>query len=189
MEGRGKEMFELCFGLIWIVFSSIAIGAVFSIPKSERPIAAIVMIVVFLIIGIVIMAIGIKKLVSNMLTAVKGIETYGIIMDIYPSGASVNGKNIMNADVIIIEEDGNRGRYTESIGTGGNKYNTGDYVKVKYYKNDINIIDRVQKEEIPYYTLEKLSIEEEIINGPVNESIEVNGDTIVVNGVEYVRKQ
>lgn len=188
MEGRGKEMFDLCFGFIWVVVSSIGLGAVFSLPKSERPTPAIVMIIMFLIIGIVIMVIGIKKLVSNMLTEIKGIETYGVIMDIYPSGASVNGRNIMNVDVNIVEENGNIGRYTESIGTG-RKYNTGDFVKVKYYKYDINIKGKVRKEEIPYYTLEKISVEDEIINRPVGDSIVINGDTIVVNGVEYVRKQ
>lgn len=150
---------------------------------------------VFLVIGIVMIVIGIRKIWCNSTTARYGRETHGIVIDVYPSGSRINGRPILNASVAIIEEDGSIGEYVESIGMSYTKYRPGYFVKVKHYNGDINILETVEPGMVPYGLKEKLEMNsgfgQQDYNYGFRNDIENTrtSDTIAINGVEYERKR
>lgn len=202
-------MFELIFGLFWTAFScffafmfyggtggDISVNGQYVTQEAfNGMLGPKIFIGVFILIGVVMIVIGLKKILTNAATSMKGVESYGTIVDIYPSGTRVNGRPVLNADVVIVEYTGVTGRYTESIGMDYNKYRIGEYVKVKHYNKDINIIEKASEYQLPYDIKEKLDFETGM-SGP-RDAWNENGygygrndspDTIVVDGVEYVRK-
>ncbi len=148
-------MFEIMFGLIWTAISLL----IFIVMLSTGSVFGILFMLIFVAIGLFVLWTGVKKLKANKDTDIHGVETYGIVVDIRPSGSSVNGRDILNADVVIVEETGVTGRYTESIGTSYNKYRIGEYVFVKYYNDDINIINKAEATIVPEHIKEKLASE------------------------------
>lgn len=199
-------MFELIFGIFWTAFSSVFVLAMNGEGAEEVPFFAHAMIWLFVAIGVVLIVVGLRKILANIATSTKGEETYGIVVDVYPSGTRVNGRPVLNADVEIVESNGMIGRYTESIGMS-HKYRVGDFVEVKYYNNDINILGRAADSEVPYDHRERLIAESGIgasheYSGTFNQRYD-NGsygykynagrtsgdDTVIINGVEYTRKR
>jgi hypothetical protein len=199
-------MFELIFGLFWTAITVTIALAFFGgdpnriiyvndvpTPRSEfaKEPFFICFFAIFFIVGIAMIVIGVRKIMQNAATAAVGAETYGVVIDVYPSGSSVNGRPILNADVIIVEENGITGRYTESIGMDYNKYKPGQFVKVKHYKKDINILEKVEPHTVPYHIKDKIDAESGLVDN-YNSDYNIGGtgaaDTITINGVEYVRK-
>ena len=97
----------------------------------------------------------------------------------------------MDATVVIVTEHNTTDTYIENIGFNKEHYQYGDYVKVKHYKKDINIIGHAQKHEIPYYQFEMLQA-----HSPYNDFIDSDdelhdehedGDFVILNGKKYRR--
>lgn len=206
-------MFQLIFGTIWTAFCSLFLyimldGISTGATVMENLGVGLAVISVFLIIGIVLIATGLKKIIKNIKTNKHGKEAYGIILDIYHSGSSVNGRPELKADVLV--HDGFVSDvYTEIIGFNRYKYSINDYLIVKVYEGDINIVDKIDQTHIPANILKKLNEEcakknpafafcnntanyTSPNNIPVfnsSQNIPITEDTIVINGVEYVKKQ
>ena len=101
-----------------------------------------------LLIGLIFLIIGIKKTWKNIATKRKGIEKYGIVVDCHEHVNRKSGTNTYyyTLTVIIFNNEGNVGKYKEiSVW----HYDVGTYLKVKHYKDDINILGRVKLDEIP----------------------------------------
>lgn len=96
------------------------------------------------------------------------------------------------------------GMYKETIGMRYNKYRVGDFfLRLKHYKNDVNILAKVDSSEIASQIRERLEEEAGIgKNGYAYNSdqfgrggnrYDVDGtgvaDTITINGIEYIRKK
>jgi hypothetical protein len=173
----------------------------------DVPFWAHAMIWLFVAIGVVLIVVGLKKILVNIATSTKGEETYGIVVDVYPSGTRVNGRPVLNADVEIVESNGMLWRYTEPIGMSY-KYRTGNFVRVKHYNNDINILDRIDGSAVPYNFKERLEAEislgsgqdqysnicnqchsNDVYGNQYDVSGTITSDTVVINGVEYTRKK
>ncbi len=141
-------MFELVFGLIWTAFSLLFVVIAFSAGGiSALPVLGIMGI--FIAVGVFLIVRGGKQVVKDYKTKKNGDEVYGMVIEICPSGASVNDRPIMNADVVIAEVHGGVGVYTDTIGTDRNKYRIGDFLIVKHYDDDINIVSRVDEDMVP----------------------------------------
>ena len=107
---------------------------------------------------------GLMQAVKNMLTAINGKETHGIIMDVHPNGSSVNGYPVLDAEIAIVEDNGMIGMYRETVGTDYNKYQPGEFLKLKHRKTDINILEKVDSFSVPCHLRERLESEAEFIS-------------------------
>lgn len=147
-------MVELIFGIFWTIVSVLMLVLAWSAGG-----LVIAFMLVFVVVGLFLVFTGLKKVLANRATNIYGVETYGIVVDVRPSGTRINDRPVLNADVVIVEESGVTGRYTESIGTSYNKYRVGEYVLVKYHNDDINIINRADISIVPQYIKDKLQSE------------------------------
>ena len=73
------------------------------------------------------------------------------------------------------------------------KYKIGDYVKVKHHNKDINIVEETREDYIPMDIKDLLDNESEgVLNTKTFDSnfsiIGGSKETIIIDGVEYVRK-
>lgn len=104
---------------------------------------------------------GIKRILIDKKTDKKGIECYGRIISISESGTYLNGKPEYKAEflVYVYIENITKNIY-ETIGFNKEKYPLGSYVKLKYYNNDINIIELIENtNNIPENILKYLDVE------------------------------
>ena len=195
-------MFELFFGLIWTAISifmafmfygnSGGTITVNGIPTSQEDFNAMLgpklFLGVFILVGVIMIVLGLRKIIRNIATSTHGREIYGLIVDVCPSGTTVNGRPQLQADVLIVEEDASIGRYSEAIGFDWNKYRHGDFVKLKHYRKDINILEKANEYSVPLYIKDVLEQEAKMsFSGHVT-PYEVAPETITIDGVEYVKK-
>lgn len=145
---------------------------------------------IFFIVGVIFACKGAKKLISDHQTDKYGTQAYGIVSDILPTGTSVNGVPELKANVFIYKEDGSVESYAEVIGFSADKYKPGDFLLVKHYKNDINILQQVNQESISDEVKTALCEAAGVHNNTSNLHIDGNmADTIIIDGTEYVRKR
>ncbi|MBQ7668922.1 MAG: hypothetical protein IJS47_06310 [Clostridia bacterium] len=149
-------MFYFLFGAIWTFVSAILAIAFFSIP--EAPFWCKLMLAFFLVIGIIMLAIGIKKFITDKLTDKKGEECYGRLIKVYPSGTYINGQPELKADFAVLLPIENQVEIiSEVIGMSDYKFPLGSYWKLKHYNGDINILNQVSKDELPYGTTDAIN--------------------------------
>lgn len=187
-------MFELIFGIVWIIISS----SVFipfliveeSMPKEVNVFSTmnpmlIIMAILFYGIGIFLVVKGAKKLIKDKKTEKNGEECYGIVESTNTTGAYVNGRPEYEALVqIYISSQNKTERITEKIGFDYNKYPIGSYVKVKYYNGDINIKEKVDSNYIGEPARSYLKPVSTIENSEIAVKT-VSADEVEINGVKY----
>ena len=110
-----------------------------------------------------------------------GKYVYGRILDFVPTGSSINGipelKAVISAYIPSTREVK---EFRETIGFGNNSYNIGDYLVLKHYEDDVNIIQHAVESKIPIDVIEKL-----------DSKISVSEDKsyVIINNKKYVKKQ
>ena len=187
-------MFELIFGTFWtlfMVFSTYAFygtnGDVYvnGTPVSHEEFSAMLgpklLFGLFWAVGLFMMGKGLIKVIKNILTNQRGEECFGRVDSIYNSGAYVKNRPELKADFLVyIPSTQETKVVSEIIGFNRYNYEIGSYVKLKYYEGDINIEGVIEEFELPSDA--KYQFDE----SPLFDSLDQN--TIVINGVEYVRK-
>lgn len=148
-------------------------------------------IALFFLLGIVMLIKAIRRIIVNICTASRGTLTYGKVTRIRNTCTKESDCAIFMAEIVLEEESGLIGRYMENIGISL-KYEVGDFVKVKYYKDDINIISGVYEREVPERIRNRLNAEAQKPGSTLymdyNNSYDNQGETIVIDGVEYIKK-
>ena len=99
------------------------------------------------IIAIPFLYIGIKKTYRNIATKRKGVERYGIVVESLEHINRNSGGNnyYYTITVMFFDDDVNIVKCKEfSVW----RYVAGSFLKVKHYKNDINILGKVDADEI-----------------------------------------
>ena len=155
-------MFELVFGFVWLLITAPVTFAFFlSTDQADTNIVAVLLFLsVFWIIGILMLIKGLIKVIRNILTAKNGKYYIGKIIEVYPSGNSVNGRSLYNAEITFyIDSENEIKTLKETVGYSEDKYPIGSYVKVKYYKNDINIIEAIEDESLVPYKLKDIKVD------------------------------
>ena len=197
-------MFELVFGAIWtgisvlvaiIMYSGTGEITVNGVPVSHDEFAQMLwpklFIGLFIVIGVVFLIAGIRKLLKDATTTVKGEESYGIITRVACSNTYVNGQPIMDGFISVVV-DGTIQEFKESLGLNYKKGGLGDCVRVKYYNGDVNIIETVLFEDIPYHMQDMLrSCHENSGISSQAQHIDTHepvGDYVVINGVQYKKQ-
>lgn len=185
-------MFFVIFGVVWMLILSLITYCFYGLDlpitvngvrmESEEFVQLLgpkIFFAIFWIVGFVVLGIGIKKLLANSQTKHFGYETYGIIVDLRYNNTSINGKRMKDAVVAIITEDQTIETYSETVGFNKKGYYPGEFVKVKHYKKDINILGRAETYEIPHNCIERLQ--------DYRPKGYDEGDIIVIDGKTYQR--
>lgn len=192
-------MFELIFGLIWTAFTGVFIwGFYFSgastitvngVPTSQAEFNGMlvpkIFLGIFLLIGVFMLIKGAKKILANIATSTKGEIKYGYVSEVYFNGCRVNGRPRYNARIILVD-GATSSEFEEDIGFEKYQYPSGSYVKVKHFKNDVNILNVVDEYNVP----SSLSSWVKMNVSNITKNIDDNHseDSIIINGVEYVKK-
>ena len=137
-------MFEFLFSGIWLFVSIILFIVMCVVGLWPGAIFA----ALFSIIGWVFLGIGMRKFKRNRATEKHGILTYGIILSIRNSGCYVNDQPELKADVLI-EKEGICAVLSETIGLDPYKYREGQFLRCKYFNDDINILGAIDSQNIP----------------------------------------
>ena len=178
-------MFELVFGCIWTAFvalltflfygtnTSVQVnGNVVSHEEFVKMLDGKIIFAVLWAAGIYILIRGIKKIIADHKTDVYGEECFGIVTKIFESGAIANGKPQFKAMVeAYVSSTGETLYLSEVVGYGTTEYGVGDYISVKYYNGDINILGHADKETIPQHVLTYLEDKEKLLRNTNNETI------------------
>ncbi len=154
-------MFKLLFGIIWTVLCVVILIAMQGAETKGDGEASIVVIVlvVFIIVGVFLILMALKKIIADMKTSIKGFETYAIVTGIGTTGTRINNNPVYKVETVVIEENGLTGIYSEEMGMNYNKYRVGEYLRVKHYDADINILGKVNVRDVPPQVREKLECE------------------------------
>lgn len=196
-------MFKMIFGSVWLLFtsfiayvayggnsSSISVnGQQVSQEQFNRMVGPKIFLGIFIAVGLWLFISGVITVFRNHQTNTKGRETYGVILAVMQTGCYVNNRAEYKAEVLTVLENNTVETFEEIIGFSFFKYKPGNYVLLKHYKTDINIVKVINPNEIPYSVLSLLESTQNIL--PVDDDTynETENDTIVLNGVEYVRKR
>ena len=175
-------MFKLKFGLLWTLFVTPIFIMCLVIPGEQRggvdmsP-GLFIFFSIFEAIGLFLLVSGIKQVIKDKKTNKFGDITYGQIISIYGTGSRSNDKEELQAEILTYVSNQNTlKRFNEIIGFPPIIYNVGDFVQLKFYEDDINIIQTVSENMIPNTVLTLLKEETKKQN------------TIIVNGEVYTKE-
>ena len=186
-------MFEIIFGLFWtactavVTFASYFSGTTISVngqivsqEEFNEMLFPKIFLGIFWAVGLFMLYLGISKIIKNYRTSEYGEICYGRIIDISKSGTYVNDVPELKALVTVyVESTGTLENVEEVIGLATEKkYKIGDYIEGKYYNGDINIESYLDESIVPSHL-------QPLFANLVTKSVE---DTIVIDGIEYVKK-
>ena len=193
------KMFELIFGIIWTAFSCFFAIMFFNVPAnnyyvngtevSEAAFKAMLMpkliIGLFIAVGIIMMIKGGRKVLKNMQTRTHGELCYGRVLAVERTGTYVNERPIFKAEIYLHSQlDGEDYTIWEEVGFNPQKYPTGSFVQVKYYKGDINFDETsAYTEDIPE------SMKQYLLSKTANLVFADNDESIVIDGVRYIKEE
>lgn len=176
-------MFNLIFGTIWTLFVTPIFIMCLVVPGEQRggvdmSLGLFMFFILFEAIGLFLLISGIKKVKKDKKTNKLGEITYGQIISIYGTGSSVNGKEELQAEIqTYLPNENIIKKINEIIGFPPIYYNVGDFVQLKYYEGDINVVQVVSENAIPNTILVLLKEETKKEN------------TIIVNGEVFIKEQ
>ena len=114
-------------------------------------------------------------------------------MEFTGSGCYVNGYPVWDVHVLVDLGNGSSRMFVTEAGTQP-AYDIGDFLSVKYYQGDINILERVSRYSVPEpiknYLLSVAPTSTAIAQAQQQQKPQdfiVTEDTIVVDGVAYPR--
>lgn len=188
-------MFELLFGGIFLGVSLLFTVIIFfgGISAGGIDIIAVLFMVPFWIIGAMTFFVGINKVKKNKETEKKGQQSYGIVVGFSESGCYVNGCPVWDAHIAVVTNYRIQ-QFVERAGINP-KYDVGQYVSVKYYNDDINVLEQLSAYSVPdniksmlaqYVPLDTNEPEKPKLQQQAQDFI-VRGDVIIIDGVEYKR--
>ena len=189
-------MIEIIFGIFWLTISSVFIfmfysgaaggtitvnGEIVSQAEFNEMFAPKLFFAAFIAVGVIFIFVGLRRIIKNAKTEMFGEMCYGRITDVFESGTYINDIPELKAHITVyIESTGTLEEVSSVIGLANNKkYNVGDYVEGKFYNGDINLTSYVPETLIPLHIQDKF----QNININLKEQ-----DSIIIDGIEYVRK-
>lgn len=174
-------MTELIFGIVWLLFViPMSIAVIISAPSM------IIFFSIFYVVGIYLVVKGAKRVIADKKTEKNGEICYGRIKDILATGTSVNGRSQLKATVSFFIPSLNKTEtLDEVIGFGYGNYHEGAYVKLKFYNNDINILGKVEKNEVPQNVLNMFDNSDEFIMYASQSGERLQPMNMPANGTAY----
>lgn len=128
-------------------------------------------------IGIYFIIQGRKEIKKNETTDLYGKFVYGKITKLSHTGAYVNNVPEIAAHILVyLPSNGTTKEFVEKLGIGVSDYEINDYVSLKQYEDDVNIISIINPSKIPDNI--KAELDQKI-------SSYSKKATIVIDGIEY----
>lgn len=195
-------MFKMFFGGFWMLLSWLAVRPFFSdfyfrvLPKDEKieyikevvqdNSAIYIFVSIFFIIGLFLFLKGLKQVISDIITALNGEEIYGYVVDILPTREYVNNNALFKAQIFAIVKHGKCQMFFEPVGFWGEakKYNN-QYVKLKYCKKDVNILDIADESLVPIDL--KNQVDSKFKDKQIENIVSSEKDVVIIDGVKYIR--
>ena len=187
-------MFNFLFGFIWTAFTTLIFIICLAVPGEQRGGSAMTLptfliLILFEVIGLCLLIGGLKKIIKDKKTKKHGIKCYGVVSDIQPTGASVNGEPEYKAILNFINPETNKLETIEEIiGLNYNNYPIGSYVLCKYYQGDINLENIVSENEIPE-DIKKYLIPSQQGSNYSNLEFSADREYVTIDGVQYKKVQ
>ena len=121
---------------------------------------------------------GIKVVSFNASTKQLGVETYGYIKELYQTRGA-DGYNYYELGIEVLEKDN---AIVERYLPAQNRMEaismTNGYVKIRYYKGEVEILEIVDESNCP----------KELVNHvQKRKNISKKTDTIIIDGIEYIK--
>ena len=112
------------------------------------------------LIGICFISVGLKKLIQKRILYRKGFETYAKIDEILQrrylnsrsNGRDVNYNLDLTAVLLVVDKNNTQFVFKKPIGSDRDAYSEGEILKVIYYKDQLEIVEKIQ----PYYIPENI---------------------------------
>ena len=177
-------MSDLIFGIIWLTFSVLmSIPFFISFGKSGM-IGSVFFLVfffaIFYAVGIYMIYRGAKRVRRDKKTEEFGVQTFGKVIGIQRTGTYVNGNPELKAEIAAYSPYERKvNTYTEVIGFAPAKFRRGEYLRLKVYLDDVNIIASVAERDVPLEQLEEINFA-----FPTTDN---SKDELYIDGVKYVR--
>jgi hypothetical protein len=177
-------MSDLVFGIIWLTFSIlmsipfyISVGAA---GASEMIFMLFLFFSIFYAVGLWILIRGIKRVTKDKATDRMGAVTVGKVLRIGKTGTYVNGNPELKAEIASYDTQTMRIKaYVEVIGFAPAKYRPGQYLRVKVYEDDLNILGEIDENEV---SIKDKEIIDRAFPTPEDEKV------VYINGVKYVQE-
>ena len=204
-------MFYLIFGGVWTGFTGLLAfiflgtdgGITINDEYIENPtfgdlFPLYIFFAIFFAVGIFMLYKGFKIIFNNIKTNKLGTERYAIVIDIRETGSYVNDRPELKAIMYVADDDFNGVNiYEEIIGLKEPEFDIGDFLIVQHYKNDVNIIQSISENIVPFDKAELLRTQSGInqkqtssLNDKYDYSNEnIEEEVIIINGKKYVQKK
>lgn len=150
-------MIEMLLGIICLLF---VLALIFSSPQINNVnFFGFLALSLWGVLGLFIFFIGAKKVITDFLTNKKGVDSYGIVLSVSKTGIRINGVPEWEAEFITYIPSEHQ---TKIIKANIDchfqvPYSKGDYLFLKQYKNDVNILHPISNDLIPSDILELLN--------------------------------
>lgn len=129
-------------------------------------------------IGLAFFISGARKIIKKRRTNLYGVSTYGIVVRILETGARTNDRDELEAEILTyLEHEKCTKIFKKIIGFKPAKYKPGEYLMLKQFENNINIVQKVDESAVPNYILEALDANID----------EVYPKTMYIGEVKYIR--
>ena len=154
-------MISLIIGAMNLLLSFLAGFIIFR--YDFNPISMFVITALLAITGLAFFIYGFKEIYKNSRTHLVGVETYGFVIYVDQSKTKIGKDHILQATAAVVTHNKSKNKpllgeiqiVEEDMGLS-ERFSVGDYVKVKYCRNDINFISKVEAEDVPEEYLQKL---------------------------------
>ena len=163
-------MFYIVFGLIWMAICGFIIYGFYD-PSQAGEIIVNNEVVTYeefsqmlwpklllgfvMLIGLIVFLAGVYMIFKDYRTKKYGKKTIGIVTKVEPNGQTINEQLVYDVSVLVLEDNNICKTYKENIGTSPYNYSIGGFYEVQYFKNDVNIISKIDEIKIP---IEKLQL-------------------------------
>ena len=124
------------------------IPTVMVLPPNFWDYACLILGLVLIVWGILDCIAGVKQLIVDTKTSLKGKELFGIVAETKGAMGSSNGSPFQMADIGVLFPD-NSIRHFRTALKLGEQYDIGDFVHVKQYEDDINVLRLAETMEVP----------------------------------------
>ena len=174
-------MFYILCGSFWVVLTSI-------VEYDGLEMKDLLFIHGCKIMGIILMLVGLKIVIRDTMTKIKGEECFGKVIKVYATNKHINNRTVYKADFAVYISSLEKVEIlSEEIGLDRTKFPKGDFFKVKTYKGDLNLGKKIDKNQIPIFILDivnAVSEQNDIANSStffedkykISEKIEVYGE-------------
>ena len=142
VQHTSQNLGKLIVGVLFLI-----VGAVVLLVE-HTDMGAILVGAFFALVGLAFIALAAVQTKKDSNTNRYGTEKYGIVTALTPTGNTVAGHPVMVASVLLIDDNGQTTTCKKNVSFEPD-FKFGDYVRVKHNGDNIIILGRTEKDDVP----------------------------------------